>query len=142
MTLTETFALVSFSIFSYADLRYRLVPGIEAFLFGTILLTLPATPLQTGIILLACGWSIFRNLSGCTRCLCCSTRPSGRYYLLDMDIVKASLAGQTFLRFPGWLVCSPCQQSYYRCLAWNFGAGFGFADNMGTSQPCQVCALV
>ena len=50
MTLAETFALVSFSIFSYADLRYRLVPGIEVFLFGTILL--------------ACLWSIFRNLSG------------------------------------------------------------------------------
>jgi hypothetical protein len=64
MTLTETFALVSFSIFSYADLRYRLVPGIEVFLFGTILLTLPITPLQTGIVLLACGWSIVRNLSG------------------------------------------------------------------------------
>ena len=64
MTLAETFALVSFSIFSYADLRYRLVPGIEVFLFGTILLTFPATPLQTGIVLLACLWSIFRNLSG------------------------------------------------------------------------------
>jgi hypothetical protein len=64
MTLTETFALVSFSLFSYADLRYRLVPGIEVFLFGTILLTLPITPLQTGIVLLACLWSIFRNLSG------------------------------------------------------------------------------
>ena len=64
MTIAETFALVSFSIFSYADLRYRLVPGIEVFLFGTILLTFPATPIQTGIILLACLWSIFRNLSG------------------------------------------------------------------------------
>ena len=64
MTLAETFALVSFSIFSYADLRYRLVPGIEVFLFGTILLTFPATPIQTGIVLLACLWSIFRNLSG------------------------------------------------------------------------------
>jgi len=64
MTLAETFALVSFSIFSYADLRYRLVPGIEVFLFGTILLTFPVTPLQTGIVLLACLWSIFRNLSG------------------------------------------------------------------------------
>ena len=64
MTLAETFALVSFSIFSYADLRYRLVPGIEVFLFGTILLTFPATPIQTAIILLACLWSIFRNLSG------------------------------------------------------------------------------
>lgn len=64
MTLTETFALVSFSLFSYADLRYRLVPGIEVFLLGTILLTIPITPLQTGIVLLACLWSIFRNLSG------------------------------------------------------------------------------
>ena len=64
MTLAETFALVSFSLFSYADLRYRLVPGIEVFLLGTILLTLPITPLQTGIILLACLWGIFRNLSG------------------------------------------------------------------------------
>ncbi|GJQ35215.1 MAG: hypothetical protein JETCAE01_12250 [Anaerolineaceae bacterium] len=64
MTLAETFALVSFSIFSYADLRYRLVPGIEVFLFGTILLTFPATPIQTGIVMLACLWSIFRNLSG------------------------------------------------------------------------------
>ena len=64
MTLTETFALVSFSLFSYADLRYRLVPGIEVFLLGTILLTLSSTPLQTGIVTLACLWSIFRNLSG------------------------------------------------------------------------------
>jgi hypothetical protein len=64
MTLTETFALASFFLFSYADLRYRLVPGIEVFLLGTILLTLPITPIQTGIVLLACLWSIFRNLSG------------------------------------------------------------------------------
>ena len=64
MTLTETFALVSFSIFSYADLRYRLVPGIEVFLLGTILLTFPGTPIQTGIVLLACIWGIIRKLSG------------------------------------------------------------------------------
>lgn len=64
MTIAETFALVSFSLFSFADLRYRLVPGIEVFLLGTILLTIPVTPIQTGIILLACGWSVFRNLSG------------------------------------------------------------------------------
>ena len=64
MTLTETFALVSFSLFSYADLRYRLVPGIEVFLLGTILLTFPATPIQTGIVLMACLWGVFRNLSG------------------------------------------------------------------------------
>ena len=64
MTLTESFALVSFTLFSFADLRYRLVPGIEIFLLGTVLLTFPATPIQTAIILLACVWGVFRNLSG------------------------------------------------------------------------------
>ena len=64
MTLTESFALASFTLFSFADLRYRLVPGIELFLFGTILLTAPMTPIQTGIVLLACAWGVFRNLSG------------------------------------------------------------------------------
>ena len=64
MTLTESFALVSFTLFSFADLRYRLVPGIEIFLLGTVLLTFPATPIQTAIILLACVWGVFRNLPG------------------------------------------------------------------------------
>lgn len=64
MTLTESFALISFTLFSFADLRYRLVPGIELFLLGTILLTFPINPIQTGIILLACAWGLFRNISG------------------------------------------------------------------------------
>lgn len=64
MTVAESFALASFTLFSLADLRYRLVPGIELFLLGTILLTLPATPAQTGIILFACAWGLFRNISG------------------------------------------------------------------------------
>lgn len=64
MTLTESFALLSFTLFSFADLRYRLVPGIELFLFGTILLSVPITPLQTGIILSACIWGMLRNISG------------------------------------------------------------------------------
>jgi hypothetical protein len=64
MSLSESFALVSFTLFSFADLRYRLVPGIELFLLGTILITFPSNPLQSGLILLACGWGVFRNLSG------------------------------------------------------------------------------
>jgi hypothetical protein len=64
MTLTESFALASFTLFSVADLRYRLVPGIEIFLFGTILLAFPITPIQTVILLCACVWGVFRNLSG------------------------------------------------------------------------------
>ncbi len=64
MNLTETFALVSFALFSYADLRYRLVPGVEIFLLGTILLTLSDTPIQTGVVFLACAWGVFRKISG------------------------------------------------------------------------------
>jgi hypothetical protein len=64
LTLTESFALVSFALFSFADLRYRLVPGIELFFLGTILLTVPSTLMQTAIILLACAWGIFKNISG------------------------------------------------------------------------------
>ena len=64
MTLAESFALASFTLFSFADLRYRLVPGIELFFLGTILITLPSSTIQTGIIILACAWGIFRNLSG------------------------------------------------------------------------------
>ena len=40
------------------------MPGIELFLLGTILLTLPANPVQTGILLLACAWGLLRNLPG------------------------------------------------------------------------------
>jgi len=64
MNLTETFALVSFALFSYADLRYRLVPGVEIFFWGTILLTLSDTPIQTGVVILACAWGVFRKISG------------------------------------------------------------------------------
>jgi len=64
MTLTESFALLSLTLFSVADLRYRLVPGIELFFLGTILLIMPSTPMHTFVIVLACIWGIFRNVSG------------------------------------------------------------------------------
>lgn len=64
MTLAESFALVSFTLFSFADLRYRLVPGIELFLFGTILIAVPVAPIQTALILFACAWGVLRNSPG------------------------------------------------------------------------------
>ena len=62
MSLSESFVLVSFTLFSFADLRYRLVPGIELFFIGTILIALPTAPLQAGIILLACVWGLLGYL--------------------------------------------------------------------------------
>jgi hypothetical protein len=61
MTLSEAFALTSFALFSLADLRTRLVPGIEWFFAGAVLLTLPLSPTQTGLIVLATGWGILHS---------------------------------------------------------------------------------
>ncbi len=64
MTLAESFALASFALFSFGDLRYRLVPGIEVFFIGSALLTLSTGPLQTGLVVLACIWGVWRDLPG------------------------------------------------------------------------------
>ena len=56
MTATELFAVASFMLFSFADLRYRLVPAIEIFFVAALVLSLPDAPLQVGIILLAFAW--------------------------------------------------------------------------------------
>ncbi len=64
MTLNEAFVLGSFALFSLADLRYRLVPGVEWFFLGALFLGWPSSPWQVGIILLACVWGILRNWPG------------------------------------------------------------------------------
>lgn len=64
MTSLESFALVSLTLFSFADLRYRLAPGIEIFFIGAILLTLPTNPFHTGLIVLAYVWGALRHLPG------------------------------------------------------------------------------
>ena len=56
MTSTELFALASFTLFSFADLRYRLVPAIEIFFGAALILALPEAPLHVSLILLAFAW--------------------------------------------------------------------------------------
>lgn len=62
MTQTEGLILLSLGLFSYADLRYRLAPGIEFFLLGMVLLAFPSDPLRTSIILLACAWGVIQSI--------------------------------------------------------------------------------
>jgi hypothetical protein len=128
MTLTEAFALASFSLFSFADLRYRLVPGIEAFLFGTILLTLPVTPMQTGIVILACAWGILRNISSWFALPLLFYPPAWPILLTGYGYRGESLEGLICWRslvlpvFFHYLLCC------FPCLVWRSGADFGFAD--------------
>jgi hypothetical protein len=64
MTVSESFVLISFALLSLADLRYRLVPGIEFFFLGTILLAVPIAPLRTGLVLFACIWGLIKHIPG------------------------------------------------------------------------------
>ena len=61
MTSTELFAVASFTLFSFADLRYRLVPAIEIFFGAALILALPEAPLHVGLILLAFAWGWLRR---------------------------------------------------------------------------------
>jgi hypothetical protein len=56
MTATELFAVASFALFSFADLRYRLVPAIEIFFGAALILALPEVPIHVALILLAFAW--------------------------------------------------------------------------------------
>ena len=139
MTLPESFALVSFTLFSFADLRYRLVPGIELFLFGTILLTFPVTPIQTGIVILTCIWGVFRNILGWYALPLLFYPPAWPVLLAGMVIDEDSLAERTCLRSAGWLVFFHCLLCCFRCWVWKSGAESGFADRQGQHRPCQAC---
>ncbi len=56
MNLTQLIFLIIFLLLSLADLRYRVVPGVEIVFFGAILVALPSNPLATSVIVLAVAW--------------------------------------------------------------------------------------
>jgi len=56
MNSTQLIFLLIFLLLSLADLRYRVVPGVEIVFFGAILVTLPTNPLAVGLIVLAVVW--------------------------------------------------------------------------------------
>lgn len=61
---TIPFWLLSFALFSFADLRYRLVPAIEIFFLASLFIAAPASFPQVLAILLAVAWGIFASLPG------------------------------------------------------------------------------
>lgn len=61
---TIPFWLLSFALFSFADLRYRLVPAIEIFFLASLFIAAPASFPQVLAIVLAVAWGIFASLPG------------------------------------------------------------------------------
>lgn len=64
LALSEYFAVTALALFSFADLRYRLAPGIEAFFLAAVLMMAPADPLKVGLVVLACAWGQWPALPG------------------------------------------------------------------------------
>ena len=54
----EMLSLISFTIFSLADLRFRLVPAIEWFFLGAMILGGLTNPVQVLFIFVAVAWGI------------------------------------------------------------------------------------
>jgi hypothetical protein len=61
VTTAELFALASLALFSLADLRYRVVPGVTLFFLGAAAVAAPDDPLRVGLVVLAVAWGALRG---------------------------------------------------------------------------------
>lgn len=64
LALPEYFAVTALALFSFADLRTRLVPGIEVFFLVLVLISAPDHPLTTILVVLACAWGWLSSIPG------------------------------------------------------------------------------
>lgn len=64
LALPEYFAVTALALFSFADLRTRLVPGIEVFFLASVLLSAPTQPLTTLLVVLAFAWGWLSSIPG------------------------------------------------------------------------------
>ena len=61
MLTTEILIVVAFILFSLADLRYRVVPGIEVFFFSAVLLSVFTNPLGVAAVVFSVAWAWIRS---------------------------------------------------------------------------------
>jgi hypothetical protein len=64
MSLAEYFAVTALTLFSVADLRTRLVPGIEVFFLASVLISAPNHLLTTTLVVLAFAWGWLSSIPG------------------------------------------------------------------------------
>jgi hypothetical protein len=63
-TTAEYFVVTSLALFSFSDLRCRVVPGIEAFFLAAVLIAVPGSPLNTALVVIACAWGWLEQMPG------------------------------------------------------------------------------
>jgi hypothetical protein len=61
MFTTEVFVITAFVLFSLADLRYRVVPGIEIFFLSAVLLGALGNPWGVAAVVFSVAWAWIRS---------------------------------------------------------------------------------
>jgi len=56
VTTIHLLFIVVFFVLSIADLRYRVLPGIQVVFWGAVLISVPDSPLMSLAVVLAVGW--------------------------------------------------------------------------------------
>jgi hypothetical protein len=103
-TSVELICIITFLVFSLADLRYRLVPAIEVFFLAVIAITASANPLHTTIIVLSVAWGWYAPWPG-WMIWPLLFDPAAWFVLLVGYGVRRSLVGRADLLAIGALAC-------------------------------------
>lgn len=96
-------SLACLGLFSLADLRYRVAPGIELFFLSAALVGAFADPLRVGMVLLAVSWSRWRLPP--VLALPALLHPSSWAVLLAGTGVRRGAVGDADLLALGGLAC-------------------------------------
>ena len=101
---TEAFSMLLFTLFSFADLRYRLVPAIELFFLGAAILSVPASPIQVLLVIAAVAWGLIERLPGWLPGLLLFYPPTWPVLIAGVGVRK-SLIGRADLLALGGIAC-------------------------------------
>ena len=104
LTYAEAFSMILFILFSFADLRYRLVPAIELFFLGAAILSVPTSPIQVFLIIAAVAWGLLDRLPHWLPCLLLFSPPTWPVLIAGVGVRKA-LIGRADLLALGGIAC-------------------------------------
>ena len=104
ISTTEFLTILSFTLFSLADLHFRTAPLIEAFFLASVILTAPTNPLNVLLVVLAVGWGLIESWPG-KIALVLALYPPNWLILLTGFGVRRDLVGRADLLAAGSLAC-------------------------------------